>query len=271
MSKATIEDFLDLFNWHIAEAGRRAVEAINVMRSQMSGFGRLQSGSTVSQSFQIARKEFESGIGAVLGEVQRAARMGGLNRDDLRRNAGERLLNFAAAIKTIAKIPEASLSGVDHIVTEQCAALDKRLDFLLRQFDAGLFNPDEPEVPAVAQNYNISVGQMTGSAIQQGSPGAKQSVEFNLNVEMINEALAAFEAAVASASLPLDTVTEVSADIRTIRAQLEKSQPNKRIIQEAGKSLRNVVEGIVGGMLTAPVTTAVTTAAAMLWAALGIG
>jgi hypothetical protein len=92
-----------------------------------------------------------------------------------------------------------------------------------------------------------------------------------LNVEMINEALAAFETAVTSASLPPDTLADLSADISTIRAQLAKSSPNKGIIQEAGKSMRNIVEGIVGGMLTTPVTTGVMTAAAMLWSALGIG
>src|SRR5262245_31816984 len=38
--------------------------------------------------------------------------------------------------------------------------------------------------------YYINIGgNMTGSTIAQASPGAKQSVEFNLNVEMINEAL----------------------------------------------------------------------------------
>jgi len=41
--------------------------------------------------------------------------------------------------------------------------------------------------------YYINIGgNMTGSTIAQASPGAKQSVEFNLNVEMINEALSEF-------------------------------------------------------------------------------
>jgi hypothetical protein len=266
MSNPTIEDFLGLFDWHISEASRRAEEAICTMRSQQTGIGRLQSGSTVSQSYKIARKEFEAGVEAVLGELKRAVRISDLNRDDLRGHAGQRLLNFATTIKAIAKIPETSLSGVDHIVTEQCAALDKRLDFLLRQFDVGLFNPTEPEGPAVAQNY-ISIGHMTGSNIQQASPGAKQTLEFNLNIETIKKALTTFESAVTSASLPSDTLADVRADVDTIRAQLAKPSPSKVIIQEAGKSLRNVVEGIAGGMLT----PAVTSAAAALWSALSLG
>jgi hypothetical protein len=269
--KPTINDFLDLIDWHISKARQSAEEAVMNMRLKASAAGRLQSGSTVVQSFELTRKEFELGVEAVLGEVKRAARITELDRHQLRDQAMQRLLNFAIAAKAVAQIPEASLSGLENFVTEQCATFDKRLDFLVRQFNAGLFDPVEPEVPPVAQNYNISIGQMTGSAIQQGSPGAKQSVEFNLNVETIKEALAAFETAVTSASLPPDTLADVRADIDTIRAQLVKSTPNRGIIQEAGKSLRHVVEGVVGGMLTTPVTTAVTTAAAMLWSALGIG
>jgi hypothetical protein len=108
---------------------------------------------------------------------------------------------------------------------------------------------------------------MTAGNIAQASPGAKQSVEFNLNIEATEKALTAFEAALASASLPSKTLVELTADVSTIRAQLAKPLPSRVIVQEAGKTLRNVVEGIGGGMLT---PTAMTPAAA-LWAALGLG
>jgi len=125
------------------------------------------------------------------------------------------------------------------------------------------------------QEYGAKVGLKTQlskdaascSAIQQGSPGAKQTVEITLNVESVTNALAGFASAIATAALPPKTVEELKGDIHTIRAQLQKPSPSRLIIQEAGKSLRNVVEGMTGGML-AP---AVTTAAAALWSALGLG
>jgi hypothetical protein len=49
---------------------------------------------------------------------------------------------------------------------------------------------------------SITIGTMTAGNIAQASPGAKQSVEFNLNIEATEKALTAFEAALASASLP---------------------------------------------------------------------
>jgi hypothetical protein len=57
------------------------------------------------------------------------------------------------------------------------------------------------------------------------------------------------------------------ADVKTIKAQLAKPSPNRVIVQEAGKSLRNVVEGIGGGLLTPTAQTA----AAALWGLLGLG
>jgi hypothetical protein len=79
--------------------------------------------------------------------------------------------------------------------------------------------------------------------------------------------LTSFESAIATAGLLAKTVEELMGDVETIRAQLQKPSPSRLIIQEAGRSLRNVVEGMTGGML-AP---AVTTAAAALWSALGLG
>jgi hypothetical protein len=155
--------------------------------------------------------------------------------------------------------------GLSQYIDEQFAAFDQHLRFALRQFDVGFLDPAEPEVPPVGNS--ITVGTMIGSSIAQASPGAKQTVEFKLNIETATTALARFEAAIAPAALPANTVEELRGDIQTIRAQLQKPSPSRLIIQEAGKSLRNVVEGITGGML-AP---AVTTTSAALWSALGLG
>jgi hypothetical protein len=92
-------------------------------------------------------------------------------------------------------------------------------------------------------------------------------VDITLNVQSITNALADFESAISTAGLPAKTIDELMADVRTIRAQLAKPSPSRLIIQEAGKSLRNVVEGMAGGMLT----PAAMTAAAALWSVLGLG
>ena len=59
---------------------------------------------------------------------------------------------------------------------------------------------------------------MTGSAIQQGSPGANQTVQFSLNIEPARIALGAFEAAVKGSTIPPAALGEIVADINTIKA-----------------------------------------------------
>jgi hypothetical protein len=57
------------------------------------------------------------------------------------------------------------------------------------------------------------------------------------------------------------------ADIDTIRTQLAKPSPNIAIVHEAGKSVRNVLEGIAAGLLTPSISAAALT----LWSTIGLG
>jgi hypothetical protein len=62
-------------------------------------------------------------------------------------------------------------------------------------------------------------------------------------------------------------LTEIKAELHTIRAQLSKALPSPSIIQESGRTLRNVIEGIGAGILTPGVAAA----ASALWSAFGLG
>lgn len=88
---------------------------------------------------------------------------------------------------------------------------------------------------------------MLGGAIQCNSPSATQIVSTSVNVDDAKAALAAFEIAIAEVRLDKDAAASLKGDIDTIRAQLSKAHPSNSILQEAGRSVRNVVEGIVGG------------------------
>jgi hypothetical protein len=265
-AEPTINDFLDLIDWHIAKARGRAVQSVNQVRGTAAASGALVSGRTVILICEAVRREFDSGVDAVLGELKRVIRTTKLDRADLRQHAVQRLMNFEIAAKAIARTPETSDSAMSKYLDEQFSALDSQLKFSVRQFDVGFFDPAEPEIPPVANN-SITIGNMTGSTIQQGSPGAKQSVQFTLNIEPARSALTAFESSIKGANLPAIMLGELLADVHTIRAQLSKPSPTLSIVQEAGRSLRNVVEGVAAGILT-PGVVAVAPA---LWSALGLG
>lgn len=263
-AEPTIDDFVALIDWHISKAVKAACEEVGRVRDEFKRGGGLQSSRRIIFSIKAAKKEFEAGVDAVLGELRRTIGKNKLDPEQLRQRAADRLVRFVGEAKAAAEVGDAGSMGVD--VGDQLAEFDRYLQSALRQFDVGFLDPAEPEVPPVPSN-KIIIGNMTGSTIQQGSPGAEQTVEIRIDIQVVEAALAEFESAVTSSPLPASKRDELMADVRTIRAQLAKPSPSGVIIQEAGKSLRNVVEGIAGGMLAPSVTAA----AGALWSALGLG
>jgi len=125
------------------------------------------------------------------------------------------------------------------IVRQKLREFDEHLYFTIRQFDTGFVDPQEP---------------------------ATQSVQFQMSIESVKTALDGFEAAIAAVELPSAQRDDISADILTIKAQLAKKRPTLSVLQEAGKSLRNIVEGVAAGIMTPGIVAA----ASALWNALGL-
>ena len=124
--------------------------------------------------------------------------------------------------------------------------------------------PQKAEVPQ--ESNAINMGSMTGSTIQQGSPNAQQNVRFTLNINSAQMALLNFETEISKLTLSELTRTDINADLHTIRAQLSKSSPTLSIIQECGRTIRDVIEGNTAGALTPSVIAA----GKALWSALGV-
>ena len=102
-AEPTINDFVELIDWHIANALKSADRAVNGVRGEFKA-GVFQSGRRIIFSIEAARKEFEAGVEAVLGELKRTIRKNKLDPKDLRQHAGERLLKFANDAKAAAKV-----------------------------------------------------------------------------------------------------------------------------------------------------------------------
>jgi hypothetical protein len=260
----TINDFLDNVRWHLARAAERARRSVDTITAQLASKGVLQSGRAIIEIFGAVQTEFEAAIETVFGEVKRTINRTKLNRTDIRQAAISCLENFVIEMKSLTQADQYRRLAAQ-AVDERLNAIDRHLAFAIRQFDTGFFDPEEPERPNV--NNSINIGSMTGSAIQQGSAGATQSVQFNLRVDEAKAALAAFDSAIRAVQLPRAQSHEVVADLQTIAAQLSKTSPSLTILQEAGRSLRNIVEGVAAGLMTPSVLAA----APALWNALGLG
>lgn len=265
-AEPTINDFLNLLRTHCERASDQAAAEIGKIQRRAATTNNLQNSRTVLQYQEEAHKHFEAAIETILGETRRVISMTNLDPRTLRQHAAQELANLLLSINAIGDKPIPARLGMGAYVGEQATKRQQLLEFKIRQFDIGFYQPSAPEVVNLTNN-SISIGQMTG-AIQQGSNNATQRTEVQqeLSVETISTALSSLESALAQSQIDQAKLDELSADISTVRSQLSKPTPSKVILLEAGKSLRNVVEGIGGGLLTPTVSTA----ASAVWKALGL-
>lgn len=110
------------------------------------------SGVVVVAIFAEMQNAFENGIGTALGELKRVIRTTKLDRDELRQAAVLCLEEFKISCKAVAGANNnfRSLPGMGDYIDGRLREFDEVLTFKIRQFDIGFFDPQEPEVPQVA-------------------------------------------------------------------------------------------------------------------------
>lgn len=265
-SKPTLDDYERWIDWHLHNATEETEFAINAVKRRNAAAGAYQSGSTVIGVFKEVQVGFEKGVTAALGELKRAIRTTTLDGTALRNITETRLKGFADEIKAATNSDKLKEFAGDKPVDERIAKIDQHLVFSLRQFDVGFMDPAEPEIPPTTNNH-VAIGVMSGGAVQQGTSHLTQTIHNKIDTKRICEALDHFESSIiSSANIPRDYLADLTADIATLRGQLAKTQPSVSILHEAGRSLRNVTEGALGGMLSHPAASSATA----LWQLLGI-
>lgn len=120
----------------------------------------------------------------------------------------------------------------------------------VREVEQALTNPNQPTqhfTPMV--NITHIHGDVTGSQIQQGSPGASQHGTFNFGPEQASQ-VAEFSRAAREAlpKLGLDPMTEARTvqDLDMLDREVTQPQPRIGIAREVAKSIREVLEGAAG-------------------------
>jgi uncharacterized protein involved in exopolysaccharide biosynthesis len=99
---------------------------------------------------------------------------------------------------------------------------------------------------------------MEGSSIQQTGSHSTQVQTINYNQRDLGDlkrALDLLEQHFDQLGLDATSARKAKAQIGTLKAQLI-DEPNPTILKEAGKTLRNVTEGVIGGLITAAVQPA---------------
>ena len=117
------------------------------------------------------------------------------------------------------------------------------------EVEEALSNPDEPTEHFPALNI-ISVGQMVNSQIQQASPQSIQSIAIDQSkINEIKQFLLDLKKSIDQLELINEQVTELQAEIKTMEAQISSSKPKSIILTESVKTMRNILESVVGSVI----------------------
>jgi hypothetical protein len=122
----------------------------------------------------------------------------------------------------------------------------------IREMEKSLHTPTEATkyFPPAVSVIHIH-GNVIGSPIQSGSPGARQEVSVELNLENVRDFLHQLEAATPALNLPVEESRELTAEVTTLKAQIESPRPKKHIIREGLHSVRTILEGAGGNLAAA--------------------
>ena len=120
----------------------------------------------------------------------------------------------------------------------------------IREMEESIQAPTMPteHFPPAVSIINVQ-GDIIGSPIQSGSPGARQEVSIgDINLGGVRDFLDQLEKIAPSIPLPVEESQELAADIATIRAQIDSPRPKKQIVRESLHSVRSILEGAGGSV-----------------------
>jgi hypothetical protein len=256
-SEPTINDHLDKIRRTLSAEVDALQSSLAHIYSEHTARGVLQSSMTVQRVWAETVKAGVAGNEKALRELQKTIQSTNLPPKELRDCTVSELENYRLQLEAIA-LGKSNVvqGGMERLIDRDSAKLRDDLRYMIRQFDVGFFQPSQGEAKMTTNN-SISVHSLVGN-ISQNSPNSTQSTT-TINVGELRNALANFGEAIKTAALPSEKLDDILSDIATIHAQLSKQSPSGGIIQEAGKSIRNVIEGVAAGLLTPQVSIAAAT------------
>lgn len=241
----------------------------NRVLAQASARGTLQSGGTHKLCVGSMEQMFDEYVTDLSGLIDRWAgeqlpekRIREIITGHLRQ-AVEELATAETACGALNRgIREGTLDAINGIVSQTKTRVLARV----RQFELGADRPLSVAPSALVQI--VHAHNIIGGVMQAGGE-ATQVNTVQLSAETIGASLDHLLILLAETAPELRA--EIEHDAATIQSQLKKTDPNPTIVQEAGRSIRTVLEGAAGGVLATAMTPGLAQAITAFGAAIGAG
>jgi len=139
-------------------------------------------------------------------------------------------------------------------IKEMIGTIRDGLESDLREFQTGVWRPRSHGHAASVTHNTVNVHGSNVGAVQQAGQGSLQSAVVHFNLETVRTSLEEFAIALRDSNIPEQIKREAMIEVETIRPQLRKATPSIPIVQEGLHSLRNILEGVVAGVLANKLT-----------------
>lgn len=268
MSDALEPDLIQYLEVRRSELETSLHSSRNQVLANASMKGTVQSGGTLQAGVAAMEGVFRDYIIDLAGVIDRwvgehlpEARVREIVADHLRRSVEDLATADTACGAPGRGIRGSALNAINGLVGQTKTRMLTRI----REFELGAdrAKPGAPSIVNIVHANNI-----IGGVVQAGGD-AMQANTVQLSAEAIGASLNHLLELVA-ATAP-DLKAQIEPDAATIRAQLTKAEPSSTIVQEAGRTIRAVVEGAAGGAVGAVMTPGLVQALAAFSAAIGSG
>jgi|WetSurMetagenome_2_1015567.scaffolds.fasta_scaffold247409_1 hypothetical protein len=126
------------------------------------------------------------------------------------------------------------------------------LDWALKLEEQGILGDDlsfTPEEKAKASTVNYHFHDISGSQIQAGSNHSIQVFEQQLDLEKVKDFISEMKNLIDKIGLGAVQQEKLIAEIGNVETQLAASKPNAPVIRESLRSVRSILEGMVGSII----------------------
>jgi hypothetical protein len=111
-------------------------------------------------------------------------------------------------------------------------------------------NPDSPTLHFLPLNL-IQIENMNNSAIQQGTSYSMQQINFNSEkLDQLPKIINEIEVIKDQIEIDKTLYDELISEVETLKSQMKSPKPKNVILGESLKSIRSILEGVVGNLIT---------------------
>ncbi|MGN6597594.1 hypothetical protein [Sphingopyxis terrae] len=266
MSQATAEQFRSYLDQQRTELDDQIDRARNAALARASGFGTPLGSAAYKFCSNAAREtltDYLTRISDMIGRWHGPS----LTEHDARSIVVQHL---HATLDEIIR-PEVVFKMGNRQQDADLAAFQPELDSMKRSLQAKLLEigvgaDREHNMPAGSVVNIVHAGSIGN--LQQAGDRSRQKMNVPLSAEAIASSLKLLTAQLRDASPEI--LERIEEHVAAIEVQLAKPEPDTGVVQEAGRSIRTVVEGALGGAIGTIMTPGIAQALRALGAVLGL-